>query len=187
MPADHDALRALLLERSVRFGEFVLASGASSPYYVDCRPSTMSADGQRLIGRMGLAAIRAAGWSPRSVGGLTMGADPVAYAIAAASAGEVGRSSVVDAFSVRKQPKDHGTGKRIEGNFDPAMPVVVIEDVITSGGSALEAVTAVREAGGTVLGVFAVLDREAGGRAKIEAAGLPVATLMTASELLREA
>ncbi len=139
----------------------------------------MSAEGQRLIGRMGLAAIRAAGWSPRSVGGLTMGADPVAYAIAAASAD----MEAIDAFSVRKQPKDHGTGKRIEGNFDPAKPVVVIEDVITSGGSALDAVAAVREAGGTVLGVFAVLDREAGGRAKIEAAGLPVVTLMTASEL----
>lgn len=202
MSADRDALRALLLERSVRFGEFVLASGARSTYYVDCRPSTMSAAGQRLIGRMGLAAIRAAGWDPASVGGLTMGADPVAYAIAAASAdmgvgsrkSEVGSESptsdvrpptsgVIDAFSVRKAPKDHGTGRRIEGNFHPAKPVVVIEDVITSGGSALDAVAAVREAGGTVLGVFAVLDREAGGRAKIEAAGLSVVTLVTAGEL----
>lgn len=171
------------MERSVRFGDFVLASGARSTYYVDCRPSTMSAIGQRLIGRMGLAMIRESGWAPASVGGLTMGADPVAYAIAAASAD----GPVVDAFSVRKAPKDHGTGKRIEGNFDPAHPVVVIEDVITSGGSALDAVAAVREAGGSVLGVFAVLDREAGGRAKIEAAGLQVATLVTAGELLRGA
>src|SRR5690606_25087990 len=140
-PSDRDALVALLKARSVRFGEFILASGARSSYYVDCRPSTMSAAGQRLIGRMGLAAIRAAGWTPGSVGGLTMGADPVAYAIAGASGEESmvdGRSSI-DAFSVRKQPKDHGTGKRIEGNFDPAIPVVVIEDVITSGGSALDA------------------------------------------------
>lgn len=184
-PSDRDALVALLKARSVRFGEFILASGARSSYYVDCRPSTMSAAGQRLIGRMGLAAIRAAGWTPGSVGGLTMGADPVAYAIAGASGEESmvdGRSSI-DAFSVRKQPKDHGTGKRIEGNFDPAIPVVVIEDVITSGGSALDAVAAVRETGGTVLGVFAVLDRQAGGRERIEAAGLPVVTLVTAGEL----
>ena len=87
-PSDRDALVALLKARSVRFGEFTLASGARSSYYVDCRPSTMSAAGQRLIGRMGLAAIRAAGWTPGSVGGLTMGADPVAYAIAGASGEE---------------------------------------------------------------------------------------------------
>lgn len=183
MVTDRQALRALLRERSVRFGDFVLASGARSDYYVDCRPSTMSAEGQRLIGRLGLEAIEAAGWVPASVGGLTMGADPVAYAIAAAS---WGGKNTVDAFSVRKAAKDHGTGKRIEGNFDPTRPVVVIEDVITSGGSALDAVRAVRDAGGSVLGVFAVLDREAGGRAKIEAAGLGVVTLITAGELLAE-
>jgi orotate phosphoribosyltransferase len=178
--SDHAALIALLKERSVRFGDFVLASGARSNYYVDCRPSTMSAVGQRLIGRMGLAAIREVGWQPAAVGGLTMGADPVAYAIAGASADS---TAPLDAFSVRKQAKDHGTGKRIEGNFEPAKPVVVIEDVITSGGSALDAVAAIREAGGTVVGVLAVLDRESGGRARIEAAGIPVVTLTTATEL----
>jgi orotate phosphoribosyltransferase len=189
VPTDRDALVALLKSRSVQFGEFTLASGARSTYYVDCRPTTMSAEGQRLIGRMGLSAIRAAGWAPGCVGGLTMGADPVAYAIAAASwdGSRVDGSPPIDAFSVRKAPKDHGTGKRIEGNFDPAVPVVVIEDVITSGGSALDAVAAVREAGGTVLGVFAVLDRLAGGRERIEAEGLAVVTLVTAGELLREA
>lgn len=178
---DQAALIALLKERSVRHGDFVLASGARSNYYVDCRPSTMSAVGQRLIGRMGLAAIRAAGWQPAAVGGLTMGADPVAYAIAGASADS---GPAIDAFSVRKQPKDHGTGRRIEGNFDPARPVVVIEDVITSGGSALDAVAAVREAGGTVIGVLAVLDRRAGGREKIEAAGIQVVALATADEVV---
>jgi orotate phosphoribosyltransferase len=91
--------------------------------------------------------------------------------------------AVIDAFSVRKTPKDHGTGKRIEGNFAAGMSVVVIEDVITSGGSALDAIAAVREAGGTVLGVLAVLDREAGGKAKIEALGVPVIALVTASDL----
>ncbi|HRP07153.1 MAG TPA: orotate phosphoribosyltransferase [Gemmatimonadales bacterium] len=202
MATDRETLLALLAERSVRFGDFVLASGARSSYYVDCRPTTMSAIGQRVIGRLGLAAIREAGWQPRAVGGLTMGADPVAYAIAAASGDdgdqrpETGdrrsenvisdlRSpvSVIDAFSVRKSPKDHGTGKRIEGNFAAGMPVVVVEDVITSGGSALDAIAAVRAEGGEVVGVLAVLDRESGGKAKIEAAGVPVVVLVTASEL----
>lgn len=200
MAGDRDTLLALLKERSVRFGDFTLASGARSSYYIDCRPTTMSALGQRVIGRLGLAAIREAGWAPDAVGGLTMGADPVAYAIAAASAAEDGEqraedgersslsalrspSSVLDAFSVRKSPKDHGTGRRIEGNFAAGMRVVVIEDVITSGGSALSAIEAVRAEGGTVIGVLAVLDREAGGKAKIEATGVPVVALVTASEL----
>jgi orotate phosphoribosyltransferase len=140
----------------------------------------MSAPGQLLIGRLGLAAVRAAGWQPRSVGGLTMGADPVSYAIAAASAGD---DVPMDAFSVRKEAKQHGTGRLIEGNFAAGDAVVVIEDVITSGGSALTAVAAVRAAGGTVLGVLAVVDREAGGRQKIEAEGIPVVALISASEL----
>jgi len=180
MSADHAALVALLRERSVRFGDFVLASGAHSSYYIDCRLTTMSAHGQILIGQLGLAAMRAAGWRPRSVGGLTMGADPVSYAIAAASANE---AVPIDAFSVRKETKLHGTGRLIEGNFAAGDAVVVIEDVITSGGSALAAVAAVRAAGATVLGVLAVVDRDAGGRQKIEAEGLSVIALISAREL----
>ncbi len=180
MSADHAALIDLLRERSVRFGDFVLASGAHSSYYIDCRLTTMSAHGQILIGRLGLAAVRAAGWRPGSVGGLTMGADPVSYAIAAASAND---AVPIDAFSVRKEAKLHGTGRLIEGNFAAGDAVVVIEDVITSGGSALTAVAAVRAAGATVLGVLAVVDRDAGGRQKIEAEGLPVIALISAREL----
>lgn len=176
----HADLIALLQDRSIRFGEFTLASGATSSYYIDCRLTTMSAQGQVLIGPLGLEAIRKAGWQPRSVGGLTMGADPVSYAIAAASAYE---EVPIDAFSVRKEAKQHGTGRVIEGNFDAGDAVVVIEDVITSGGSALRAVEAVRAAGGTVLGVLAVVDREAGGREAIEAAGLGVIALVRVSEL----
>ena len=175
-----DPLVDLLHRRSIRHGDFVLASGARSSYYIDCRPSTMSAEGQALIGRLGLAALRARGWAPRAVGGLTMGADPVAYAIARASADA---PPAIDAFSVRKQAKDHGTGKRVEGNFAAGHAVVVIEDVITSGGSALQAIEAVVAEGGRVLGVLAVVDREQGGRAKIEAAGYPVETLITATAL----
>ena len=177
---DTEALAELLQRRSIRHGDFTLASGAKSSYYIDCRPSTMSGEGQALIGRMGLAAIRAQRWAPSSVGGLTMGADPVAYAIARAS---VESAPAIDAFSVRKQAKEHGTGKRVEGNFTAGHEVVVIEDVITSGGSALQAIEAIRAEGGIVLGVLAVVDREQGGREKLEAAGHAVTTLITTTTL----
>lgn len=173
-------LEALLRDRSVRRGDFVLASGQRSTYYIDCRLTTMSARGQVLIGALGLGAIREAGWQPEAIGGLTMGADPVAYAVAAASAGQ---PPVIDAFSVRKEAKSHGTGQRIEGNFRSGCRVVVVEDVITSGGSALKAVEAVKEAGGAVLGILAVVDREQGGRAALEQAGLSVVTLTTTTGL----
>jgi orotate phosphoribosyltransferase len=177
---DRARLRELLLERSVKRGSFTLASGQTSNYYIDCRLTTMSAEGQVLIGRLGLAAIRARSWAPSGVGGLTMGADPVAYAIAAASFGSL---PIINAFSVRKNPKEHGTGRLIEGNFAPGDRVVVIEDVITSGGSALRAVDAVRDQGGEVLGVLAVVDREQEGRGRIEAAGVTVVVLETAGGL----
>jgi orotate phosphoribosyltransferase len=177
---DEEHLRRLLLTRSVRHGEFVLASGQRSSYYIDCRPSTMSAEGQVLIGRLGLAAIRSAGWQPRAIGGLTMGADPVAYAVAGASWSS---GPAIDAFSVRKEAKDHGTGRLIEGNFAAGDAVVVVEDVITSGGSARQALAAVRAAGGRAVGVLAVVDREQGGRAAIEADGLTVVALTTVTGL----
>lgn len=175
-----ESLRRLLLERSVERGEFVLASGRRSSYYIDCRRTTMSAEGMVLIGRMGWEAIARACWKPVGVGGLTMGADPVAYAIAAASHGS---AHPVNAFSVRKQTKSHGTGRLIEGNFQSGDAVVVVEDVITSGESAVRALSTVQEAGGRVLGVLAVVDREEGGRDSLEARGHRVVTLTTASEL----
>ena len=177
---DPAALERLLLERSVRRGDFVLASGARSSYYIDCRLTTMSAAGMVLIGQLGLAAIRAAGWPADAIGGLTMGADPVAYAIAAASAHA---GTPIDAFSVRKEAKAHGTAQQIEGNFRSGARVVVVEDVITSGGSAEKAIAAVSAAGGQVLGVLAVVDREQGGRQKLEAGGHVVVALTTSSRL----
>ncbi len=176
-----ESLAALLRERSVTHGNFVLSSGQRSTYYIDARKTTMSAEGQRLIGPLALAAIREAGWAPAAVGGLTMGADPVAYAIARASADA---PPLVQAFSVRKAAKEHGTRRRIEGNFTKGQPVVVIEDVITSGGSALQAIEAIRSEGGEILGVLAVVDREQGGREAIEAAGLIVVALTTTYVLL---
>lgn len=178
--SDHEALRRLLLERSVKRGDFLLASGQRSPYYIDCRLATMSAVGMTLIGRLGWEAIKGAGWRPAGVGGLTMGADPVAYAIAAAS---FQGSVQIDAFSVRKEMKDHGTGRPIEGNFRVSDAVVVVEDVITSGGSARKAVAAVEGAGGKVLGILAVVDREEGGKEALESEGRQVVTLTTATEL----
>lgn len=182
----HARLLALLAERSAKRGDFVLASGRRSTLYVDCRLTTMHPEGQLLIGRVGLAALRASGWPVDAVGGLTLGADPIAYAIAHASAlaAERGDGEMVRAFTVRKEAKQHGTGKLIEGPFSAGDRVVVVEDVITTGGSALKAVDAVRAAGGTILGVLALVDRQEGGREALEAAGLQVMSLVTAAELV---
>jgi orotate phosphoribosyltransferase len=182
--SDRERLSQLLLEHSVAVGDFVLSSGARSSYYVDCRATTMRAEGQALVGRLGLDLIRNSGLRPDSIGGLTMGADPVAYAIAHASwlGGEP-----VDAFSVRKVAKQHGAGRRIEGSFTAGQRVVVVEDVITSGASALDACDAVEVEGGRVLAVLAVLDRESGGRQAIEERGYQVITLFGIEELLQGA
>jgi orotate phosphoribosyltransferase len=177
---DHAALISLLKTRSVRFGDFTLASGARSSWYIDCRLTTMSAPGQLLIGPLALQVMHQAGWHPDAIGGLTMGADPVAYAIAAAS---MRAGAPVDAFSVRKAAKTHGTGRRIEGNFSLGNRVVVIEDVITSGNSALDAAAALREAGGEILGVLALVDRQAGGTERLRDNGFAVRSLVTATEL----
>ena len=174
-------LVAMLAERSARRGDFTLASGRRSTLYVDARLTTMSPDGLALIGPTALDAIARAGWDVDAVGGLTLGADPVSYAIAYASA-LAGRP--VRAFTVRKEAKQHGTGRLIEGPFRSGDRVVVVEDVITTGGSALRAVEAIRAAGGTVVGVLAVVDREEGGREAIEGAGLPVVALARAADIV---
>lgn len=177
----HERLVALLAERSTRRGRFVLASGRESSLYVDARLTTMSPDGLALIGPLGLTAMRDVGWAPDAVGGLTLGADPVAYAIAYASAGA---GSPIRAFTVRKEAKQHGTGKLIEGPFRSGDRVVIVEDVITTGGSAQRAIEAVKSAGGTVLGVLAVVDREEGGREALEAQGVAVRALARLSEIV---
>ena len=141
----------------------------------------MSPEGLSLIGPLGLEAIRDRGWAADAVGGLTLGADPIACAISYASASS---TAPLRAFTVRKEPKAHGTGKLIEGPFRAGDRVVVIEDTITTGGSARKAVEAVRAAGGTVLGVLALVDREEGGREALEADGLAVVSLTSASEIV---
>lgn len=141
----------------------------------------MSPDGLALIGPLALVAMRDAGWSVDAVGGLTLGADPVSYAIAYASA-ETG--SPLRAFTVRKEAKAHGTGRLVEGPFRAGDRVAVIEDVITTGGSALRAVEAIRAADGVVVGVLALVDREEGGREALESAGLAVLALTRASDIV---
>src|SRR6059058_4394904 len=182
IPTLERRLRELLRERSVIRGDFTLASGKRSSFYIDARRTTMSGEGLAVIGALGLARITAQGWVPDLVGGLTLGADPVAYAIAAAARAAGGGRSL-DAFTVRKQAKTHGTGKRIEGCFRTGAAVVVVEDVVTTGQSALDAIAAVAAEGGRVLGVLAVVDREEGGRATLEQAGHLVEALVTATEL----
>jgi len=180
--SERERLLQLLRERSFQVGDFVLSSGVRSKYYIDCRKTTMHAEGQVLVGRLGWQLIEESGLNPETVGGLTMGADPVSYAIAYTSwlAG-----TPVHAFSVRKATKEHGTGRRIEGCFVAGQRVIVIEDAITSGGSALEACAAVEAEGGIVVGVLAIVDRESGGRQAIEARGYRVISMFVASELVK--
>lgn len=182
--SDRGTLLRLLAQRSVRRGRFTLASGRESSHYVDARLTTMSPEGLAVIGPLALQAIRDHGWAADAVGGLTLGADPIAYSVAIAS---VTMPPLVRAFTVRKEAKQHGTGRLIEGPMRDGDEVVVIEDVITTGGSALRAAEAVQRARATVTGVLALVDREEGGRVALEAQGLPVICLATLSELLDQA
>lgn len=177
----HSRLRSLLIERSLFRGEFTLASGDRSSYYIDARRTTMSAEGQFLVGCVSFGLLRERFPTTAWVGGLTLGADPIAYAIAHRSWLE---ESPIEAFTVRKEAKGHGTARKIEGGLPEGSSVVVIEDTLTSGGSALKAVAAVEEHGAEVLAVLTLVDREAGGRALIEDAGYPLLSLFTARDLL---
>ena len=181
---DRGTLVRLLSQRSVRRGRFTLASGRESTHYVDARLTTMSPEGLAVIGPLALEAIRARDWAADAVGGLTLGADPIAYATALAS---VASPPLVRAFTVRKEAKQHGTGRLIEGPMREGDRVVVIEDVITTGGSALRAAEAVQRAGAMVSGILALVDREEGGRGVLESQGFPVICLATLSELLDQA
>ena len=181
MSSSLDDLQQLLANRSARRGRFMLSSGRESTLYIDARLTTMSPEGLALVGMLGLRALRESTWNVQSVGGLTMGADPVAYAIAYAS---VATGHLIRAFSVRKEPKTHGTGRLIEGPFISGDHVAIVEDVITTGSSALRAISAIQDGGGTVAGVLAVVDRDEGGREAIETAGFPVIALTTGAQIV---
>jgi orotate phosphoribosyltransferase len=178
---DYSALITLLAERSAKRGLFKLASGKESDFYVDARLTTMSPEGLALIGPLALSALRKTGWRVDAIGGLTLGADPISYAISYASASS---DHPLRAFTVRKEPKAHGTAKLLEGPIKEGDRVAIIEDVITTGGSALRAIEAVQSAKASVAGVLALVDREEGGRQAIEKTGVSVISLVTASQII---
>jgi orotate phosphoribosyltransferase len=182
MNSSLESLQRLLAERSARHGHFKLASGRESSLYIDARLTTMSPEGLVLIGQLGFELLERSGWRPEAVGGLTLGADPVAYAIAYASARH---PHPIRAFTVRKEPKTHGTSQLIEGPFRTGDRVAIVEDVITTGSSALRAAAAIQAAGGIVVGILAVVDREEGGREALVSAGYQVLSLTVAGDVLR--
>jgi len=178
---DRDQLKALLRQHSVRFGEFKLVSGQTSNVYVDAKLTTCRAAAMPLVGRLFLRKIEERGWRPAAVGGLTLGADPIAMAIARESAGT---AAPVDAFVVRKESKKHGTMTFIEGlAATEGVPVVIIDDVCTTGGSTLTAIERARESGLHILGAVCLVDREMGAGKNIEAVGCPFDSIFTLSEL----
>ena len=166
--SDRDDLRDLINELAVVRGRVTLASGREADYYIDVRRVTLDGQAAPLVGRIMNELV--ADWEFSMVGGLTMGADPVALAMLHQTAAAGGR---LDAFVVRKDAKTHGLHKRIEGLSVAGQRVLVVEDTSTTGGSALQAVAALREAGAQVVGVAVVVDRSTGAAEAIEAAGLP--------------
>ena len=199
MTTSNQRLLELLAEKSFRLGQFKLSSGASSDYYIDCRTTTLDAEGARLAGRVVLDAIRAHGWNPHAIGGMTLGADPIVVAAALLSAQQMQvRSSPVqpdlpawriNGFLVRQAEKTHGTTQRIEGFCEPGASVVIVDDVCTTGASMIGAIEAARSAGMKVVGVLCLVEREeAGGRANVERAAhpAPFAAIFKASEVRTE-
>jgi orotate phosphoribosyltransferase len=188
-PTYAQQLLALLSRISFKLGQFKLASGATSDYYVDCRITTLDAEGGRLTGEAILELLEANQIDAEAVGGLTMGADPIVSNVATASAWRAVNkpgSPLIHGFLVRKEAKGHGAGRRIEGFLKPGARVVVVDDVCTTGGSTIQALEAVREAGMTVAAVVCIVEREeAQGRPAVEAAaqGAPFLRLFTANEV----
>jgi orotate phosphoribosyltransferase len=177
-PTAKGELARLVSELAVVHGRVVLSSGKEADYYVDLRRATLHHAAAPLIGR--LLRQLTADWDYVAAGGLTLGADPVAYAMMhAASAAD----EVLDVFVVRKSAKEHGMRRRIEGIEVAGQPVLVVEDTTTTGNSPLTAVDALTEAGATVVGVATVVDRDTGAREVIEARGLAYRALLGLSDL----
>jgi len=176
----------LILKQSFKYTQkpsFKLASGRMSNFYFNCKPTTLSSEGMLLIGNLLYELIRKEkAWNVKAIGGLTLGADPIASAIAYTSAL---RGKPLDAFVIRKQAKKHGTMQWIEGNIKKGDRVLIIEDVITTGGSAIEAIKKARECGLKVKGVVVLIDRQEGGKEAIEKMKAPVKVLLTKEEIFR--
>jgi orotate phosphoribosyltransferase len=171
---DRDALQQLIQEKALRFGEFTLASGKKASYYLDCREITLDAQGARLVGEGMLDLI--AGDMPALVGGMAIGADPITAAILTL-AGVKGLP--LRGVMVRKEAKQHGTGKFVEGPFQTGESLVIVEDVVTTGGSSLLAIERCEAVGLKVKRVLAIIDRLEGGREAFAAQGYELTTLFT--------
>src|SRR3984885_14607179 len=176
-------LLSLLARISFRLGQFTLSSGGTSDYYIDCRTTTLHAEGGRLTGHAVLELLEERGIEADAVGGLTMGADPIVSNVATASAWraiERPGMPLIQGFLVRKAEKAHGTGRRIEGFCREGARVVIVDDVCTTGASTITAIEAAREAGMIVAAVVCIVEREeAHGRPAVEAAaaGAPFLSL----------
>ena len=181
--SSREQLLAMLAEKSFRLGQFTLSSGGTSDYYIDCRLTTLDANGALATGHAVLDEIRKRGWNADAIGGLTMGADPIVVATSVISAQE---GSPIHGFLVRKADKTHGTLQKIEGFRAKAARVVIVDDVCTTGGSTIQAIEAAREHGFEVVGVLCLVDRQQdNGRANVEkaAAPAPFVALFTASDV----
>ena len=185
-------LLSLLARISFRLGQFTLSSGGTSDYYIDCRTTTLNAEGGRLTGHAVLNLLEQHEIEAEAVGGLTLGADPIVCNVATASAWraiEKPGSPLIQGFLVRKAEKTHGTGRRIEGFCHEGARVVIVDDVCTTGASTINAIQAAREAGMVVAAVVCLVERqEAGGRPAVEAAaeGAPFFALFTANDVRAE-
>jgi orotate phosphoribosyltransferase len=176
----------LILSRSFKFTKkptFKLASGRKSNFYFNCKPTTLSPEGMFLIGNLLYKLIKSEKrWKVKAVGGLTLGADPVATAIAYTSHL---RGEPLEAFVVRKAPKEHGTMQWIEGNVKKGDKVLIVEDVITTGNSIITAIKRSKECGLRVMGALALIDRQEGGKEAVEALGIPFRALLTKEEIFK--
>jgi orotate phosphoribosyltransferase len=181
-------LLSLLQTKSVVHGDFVLSSGVKSKYYVDCKLTTLDPEGGWLVGQVMHSLIQDEALARHvkidSVGGLTMGADPIAFAVGMYSF-SAKDAPLLRPFIVRKTPKSHGRAKLIEGNFKSGDVVVVLDDVVTRGDSTISAINAVVKEGGKVAFVAVLVDRQEGGRQKIEKMGYRVISAFERDELLR--
>jgi orotate phosphoribosyltransferase len=185
-------LLSLLARTSFKLGQFKLSSGGTSDYYIDCRTTTLHAEGGRLTGEAILDLLNENGIQAEAVGGLTMGADPIVSNVATASAWRAQQhpaAALLHGFLVRKAEKAHGTGRRIEGFCREGARVVIVDDVCTTGASTVNAIEAAKEAGMMVAAVVCIVEREeANGRHAVEAAagGAPFLRLFSANDVRAE-
>lgn len=192
MPTHTEQLLSLLARTSFRLGQFKLSSGATSDYYIDCRTTTLHAEGGRLTGHAILELLEKHGIEADAVGGLTLGADPIVSNVATASAWRAlstPGAPLLHGFLVRKAEKTHGTGRRIEGFCRDGARVVIVDDVCTTGASTITAIESAREAGMKVVAVVCIVEREeAMGRPAVEAAAqnAPFLRLFTANDVRAE-